>query len=210
MSRLVVTTYILLFLIKLRFPKNTPFTTLITKRYNHSTLALYRKFENLDFKIRKIHLDIEFLQKCKLYSIIPKFLKFKLYNSKVTRTLTYKSFQFKLLNYELKEKNKLLKKHTDNYDTTKRELKNILSFLDFHCISNRMIKSNQSKIAKIKITHSKKLLDLGIPSKHSINKNKVVVNLSKHKITDTEKDVLSLGLPFALPKLKIDFVYHFF
>ena len=101
-----VTTLVLIFILKLRFPPKTPFTTVITKRYNRSTLTLYRKYEKLDLKVRKIDLDISFLDICKTNGIIPKFLNCKVYNPKVTLTLTYKQFQFKLLNYELKEKKK--------------------------------------------------------------------------------------------------------
>ena len=104
MSPLVIVTYVFLFILKLRFPKSTPLTTTIVNRYGYPTLALFRKLENFLFKVEKTNLDIEFLQACKTRGIIPKFLFFKVYNHKVTRTLTYKQFQHKLLNYELNGK----------------------------------------------------------------------------------------------------------
>lgn len=92
MSRLVAATYVLLFLLRLRFPKHVSFSNIIRKRYNNATLSLYRKTEKLDFKTQKTRLDLDFLLKCKAYNVIPKFLNFKLYSSRVTRTLPYKSF----------------------------------------------------------------------------------------------------------------------
>ena len=209
MSRLVITTYVLLFLLKLRFPKHTPFTSIIKTRYNNDALSLYRKLENLDLKIRKINLDLDFLRTCKAYGILPKFLNLKLYKSKIKKTLTYKAFQFKLLNYEINEKNKSLKCLEKEYNTVKLKCQNLFSFLDFHSLYNRVLRTNESRAQSIKATHSKKLNSLGISTKHSINKEKVVINTSKRKLTADEKDVLSLGLSFALPKFKPDFVNHY-
>ena len=90
MSLFSVATLVLIFILKLRFPPKTPFTTIITKRYNRSTLTLYRKYEKLDFKVRKIELDISFLQNCKAHGITLEFLNCKVHNPKVTLTLTYK------------------------------------------------------------------------------------------------------------------------
>ena len=209
MSRLVITTYVLLFLLKLRFPKHTPFTNVIKNRYNSDALALYRKLEDLDLKIRKIHLDLDFLRTCKAYGILPKFLNFKLYKSKIKKTLTYKAFQFKLLNYEINDKNKSLKSLEKEYNNVKVKCQNLFSFLDFHCLYNRILRTNEARTKSIKTTHSKKLNFLGISTKHSVNKEKVVINTSKRKLTTDDKEVLSLGLSFALPKFKPDFVTHY-
>ena len=170
MSRLVITTYVLLFLLRLRFPKHIPFTQIIRTRYNAETLSLYRKLENLDLKIRKTHLDLDFLRTCKAYGIIPKFLNLKIYKNKIKKTLTYKAFQFKLLNYEINDKNKTLKHLENEYKTVKSKCQNVFSFLDFHCLFNRINKTNDSRIKTIKVTHSKKLNSLGISTKHFINK----------------------------------------
>ena len=209
MSRLVIATYVLLFILKLRFPKNIPFTNLIKTRYSIEALSLYRKLEHLDFKIRKIHLDLSFLRTCKAYSIIPKFLNFKLYKSKVKKTLTYKAFQFKLLNYEINDKNKTLKKLEEECNTVKSKCQETFSFIDYKCLYNRLQRTNESRIKTVQVTHSKKLNSLGISTKHAINKDKVVINISKRKLSTQEKDVLSFGLSFSLPILKPDFVNHY-
>ena len=207
---LLATSLVLIFILKLRFPSRVPFTTVITNRYGSSTLSLYRKFEKLDFKTQKTQLDLNFLTLCKTHGIIPKFLQFKLYKSKVTRTLTYKQFQFKLLNYEINEKSKLLKNQQQALNETKCEFKNSTSFLDFHCLYNRMSRSNNKKISSFEKVHSKKLSALGISTEHKVNVEKVVINLSSRKLTKIEKEALSLGLSFALPKFNLNFIQHFF
>ena len=41
-------------------------------------------------------------------------------------------------------------------------------------------------------------------------REKVVINLSKRNLTESEKEVLSFALAFALPKLKMNYVQHYF
>ena len=50
---------------------------------------------------------------------------------------------------------------------------------------------------------------LGIPTNSSLDTDKVVINLSNRSLTTSELDVLSLGLSYCIPNLKIDFVNHY-
>ena len=93
---------VLLFIIKLRFPRVRPITATIERRYGRSTLQLYRRTEKLRFKIQKIDEDLKFLNICKTYSIIPNFIKFKVYARDFQFTRTCHSWQLKLLDYEIK------------------------------------------------------------------------------------------------------------
>ena len=43
-----------------------------------------------------------------------------------------------------------------------------------------------------------------------IDPSKVIFNHSDRKLTDIEKEVLSLGLDFALPVKKLNYVKHFY
>ena len=70
-----------LFLPKRRFPSNKLVTEIIRRRYNAEAVKRLRKFEKLDFKIRKNEADLEFLQMCHQEGLTPKFLNFKLGNS---------------------------------------------------------------------------------------------------------------------------------
>ena len=73
-----------------------------------------------------------------------------------------------------------------------------------------MRQNNKSRLTSIKNTHRKKLSNLGIASKNNLDRERVVINLSKRNLTVSEKEVLSFGLSFALPKLKINYVQHYF
>ena len=75
---------VFLFLLKLRFPANKLVAEFIRKRYGVDAFKHLRKFEKLDFKIRKNEADLEFLQMCHQDGLTPKFLNFKLANSSKT------------------------------------------------------------------------------------------------------------------------------
>ena len=55
---------VFLFLLKLRFPANKSVAEILRKRYGTNAVKWFRKFEKLDFKIRKNEADGRFLQSC--------------------------------------------------------------------------------------------------------------------------------------------------
>ena len=210
MNWLAITSIVFTFILRLRFPRHTSFSVLLTKRYGTSCVKIYRNLENAYFRYHKTKLDLEFLSKCKSYNILPKFLYFKVHNPYVKTSKTYRSCQFKLLNLEIHTKNVTLKKQLTDYETACTTFKNTVSYLDFTCTFNRLKQSADNKLKAIKATHSKKLKALGIPTNNSTDTDKVVINLSNRTLTTSELDVLSLGLSFCIPKLKIDFISHYF
>ena len=80
---------VFLFLLKLRFPANKSVADIIRKRYGSEAVKLLRKFEKLDFKIRKNEADLQFLQRCHQEGLAPKFRNFKLANSSLKHSRTY-------------------------------------------------------------------------------------------------------------------------
>ena len=104
-----ITTLVLLFLIRLRFPKGKSICDIITSRYGRPTLQCFRDAERNYFRARKLELDVLFLNTCKDYEVIPKFIKFKVYNRNFHNTRTYRSWQFKILDLEISSQNKKLK-----------------------------------------------------------------------------------------------------
>ena len=63
-----------LFTIRLHFSRSLSIADVIKKRYGDRPLKNVGKFERLDYKIRKCQLDIEFLNTCYKYDLIPNFL----------------------------------------------------------------------------------------------------------------------------------------
>ena len=84
---------VFLFLLKLRFPANKSVAEIIRKRYGTDAVKWLRKFEKLDFKIRKNEADLQFLQSCHQEGLTPKFLNFKLASSSLKHSRTYKQCQ---------------------------------------------------------------------------------------------------------------------
>ena len=79
---------VLLFIIHLRFSRSQYIADVIRKRYGDKTLKNVRKFERLDYQVRKCQLDIEFLNTCHKYNVIPNFLRFCVTNKALKDSLT--------------------------------------------------------------------------------------------------------------------------
>ena len=56
-----VTVLEFLFLARIRFPRNASIASIVRKRYSGEILKTIRKFEKVDYKLRKAKLDINFL-----------------------------------------------------------------------------------------------------------------------------------------------------
>ena len=75
------------------------------KRYGESLVKSVRKLGKLDFKHKKAQLDLEFLQTCKKNNVVPKFLRIKLANRKLSLSHAYNICQKRLLNQEISKSN---------------------------------------------------------------------------------------------------------
>ena len=66
----------LLFIFKLWSKSHRNFISHLRSRYGQNVIKTYRNYENTHKKLDKAQLDVKFLETCKLYNIIPKFLFF--------------------------------------------------------------------------------------------------------------------------------------
>ena len=121
----------LLFLLKLKWPKNKSVYDLVYERYGHATLKVVRDYEKDLSRYNKISLDIGFLQKCKLFHVFPKFLDFKLSRQEFHGTRACRRFNEDLLSYELEQKCSARRNYKESYESARPRLKVILSPLDF-------------------------------------------------------------------------------
>ena len=80
MKKLIVLSLVFIFLLRLRFPINKSIAQIVTDRYGKQTLKFLRKFENLDYKKKKVALDIEYLENCIKHNLTPRFVQFKTAN----------------------------------------------------------------------------------------------------------------------------------
>ena len=161
-------------------------------------------FENFDLKIRKSLCDIEFLNVCLENELTPKFLNFKLYRKDLRNTSQFQKFQQKLLNNELFDKTKKLKKLRSDFKICSDQLKSLVSFLDFSHLLN-FIRNVNKKIKKIKNVQNRKLFSLGLEHEITrLNPHDLIFNYSNRILSDEEIEALSHGLKFGLSPKKID------
>ena len=200
---------VLLFIIKLRFPRRQPISVTIEERYGRPTLLLYRRLEKLRFRTEKIQEDLKFLKICKDYRLTPNFLKFKLYSKNFSYTRTYKSWQFKLLDFEIRSQESKLVSVTREVDEIKESLHSAVLYIDYRCLLCMIDSFTEEKLLNVRITHKRKLRNLGIDIDKKIDINKVIFNFSKRVLTLSEKNVLSLGLDFGLTPCKINYTKFF-
>ena len=198
--------YILLFVIKCRFPSSKSVADIIRNRYDENTLQKIRKLEKLDFKIRKCKLDMEYLQICIDNKLRPKFLNFKVANHSLRSSKAYLECQVKLLKQELSNKKSQQRIQVKEQTRLKDELVRIITLVDFTHLISLFAKSNDAMLSKCQQRHKKKLYNLGYFEKDKdINDpDQVIHNHSSYTLSDVEKSLLAKGLNFALPPQRID------
>ena len=77
---------------------------IIRSQYGDKVIKRLRKFEKIDYRLRKAELDLEFLVKCRDNNMIPKFLNFRSANRFLRFSLTYAHCQSNLLLEEIRLK----------------------------------------------------------------------------------------------------------
>ena len=98
-----VAVIVFLFLARVRFPKSESIAEVIRSRYSENTVQRIRKLKKLDYRLCKAELDLQFLCKCD-DNVIPNFLDFRLANSHLKYSSTYKVCQLNLLREEIRQK----------------------------------------------------------------------------------------------------------
>ena len=121
---------IFLFLVRLRFPRHLSTIKVLRKRYGDVIVRKVREFEKLDFKYRKVSLDIDFLNSCLKNNIIPKFFQFRVSNKDLRNSTAYRQCQIKLLKQEISNKKRNLRTLRRDLTSVRNELSLKLSFID--------------------------------------------------------------------------------
>ena len=204
--KIYVVSLVLLFIIRLRFPQTKSIAEVVTHRYGHSVLRLIRKYESHDFKSRKTTLDIQFLENCLKNDLIPTFVKFKVANHRLKTSKVYKECQIKLLRQEILEKKKRLNSLNKIVRLLNAEIRSKVRWIDFAHISGFFIAHNDRNLNKVRLTHEKKLFNLGFRSASDTNDpEKVIFNFSSRILTTAEKSLLAKGLNLSIPPKKLNY-----
>jgi len=203
-------TFVLLFIIKLRFPANKSIKEIITKRYGRGTLRLFRQCEAVDLKLGKCACDIDFLSCCLTNNFTPKFVHFKLYAKRLRGDDDYYAFQKKLLEKELATKRSHKEELSLQKTTMLSELRSGTSFLDYNHLINYISNRNEKLTEKYYATHTRKLFNLGLNHRfESLKPDEIIFNHSSHNLSESEKEALSRGLKYSFNPVKINYTRHF-
>ena len=203
-----VISIVFLFLVRFRFPSNLSKIQIIRNRYLNDTVKLVRQFEKLDYKDRKILLDLNFLENCIKNNVTPKFLQFRLANKYLRSSSTFRQCQQKLLKQEIINKKRCFKLMEKDLLSVKNELIFKLKWIDFHHVCNLFLTGNDKSISKHQNIQDKKFGKLSSFVGEKVlshDPEKVIYNFSKHNLTEAEKSVLCKGLQFALPPRKLEY-----
>ena len=132
-----VAVFVFLFLARVWFPKSKSIVEVIRSRYSENTVKRIRKLEKLDYRLRKAELDLQFLCKCDDNNIIPNFLNFRLANSHLKYSSTYRLCQLNLSREEIRQKKSTLRNLQKEFSSLKVSLQNELSLIDFAYVSSQ-------------------------------------------------------------------------
>lgn len=204
MPHFYVFTLVFLFIIRCRFPRAHSLATIIRNRYGSNTLRLIRKYEKVDFKIRKIDQDISFLETCKDNDLSPTFLRYKMSSSRLRNSSSYKASQRLFLQEEITFKIADKTKLQIEFNTVTTTIRSIVSFIDWLHITNTITTSNEKAIKKVESVQNYKLSEL-MGSHLSHDPSSVIRNYSSHVLTDDQKSLLIKGLNFAMPPKKLKY-----
>ena len=125
-----VISIVFLFIIRCRFPSSKSLSDIIRFRYGNHVLKIVRKFEKLDYRVRKIICDISFLQTCKDNDLCPTFLRYKMSSKRLQNSKAYKQSQQLFLQEEISFKALEKEKVTNDLKKLESDLKSIIDFID--------------------------------------------------------------------------------
>ena len=116
-------------LLNIRFRNGTSLHSVIRDRYGQPTVQVVRRLENTTIHLEDTIQQSKFLHQCKTYNLTPKFLNFKLFNSRLHTSEDYIAYQRKLLDNEIKFKSKTVTKFQSNIALLKDELRSKVTWL---------------------------------------------------------------------------------
>ena len=94
----------------------------IINGYGNDTVKLVRQFEKLDYKYRKLLLDIGFLESYIRDNVTPKFMQFCLANRDLQDSSLYQECRQKLLKQEIINKKRRIRLVKKDLSSVKNEL----------------------------------------------------------------------------------------
>ena len=207
---MIVPTLVILFLLRIRFSREKSIGSIVFDRYGVEAHRKFRLVEKLTRKLHKCENDINFLDTCNAYDVIPKFLRIKLYRRDLEHSASHRDYQKQLLEEEIRYKIRNARRMREDLNSANITLHEKVSWIDSACL-NLAISRKQSALDRItKGIHDKKLFNLGVcPIRHHLDPDLIITNLSNRVLSQAEIGVLMLGLEFAIPIKKLNYFRYY-
>ncbi|XP_069972021.1 uncharacterized protein [Penaeus vannamei] len=152
--KLFTAVLVYLFVLTVRRLSGKPVTTYIKCKYGKTALDSFRRTEKLSYRSKKLQKDVKFLNLCKIYDVIPRFLNFRVHNPVFESTLTYRSWCFILLDREILSQKKKESVITEKLNKELTLLNSKLSPLDYICIKRLINKNVHKKLLEVDKIHT--------------------------------------------------------
>ena len=107
-------------------------------KYGRGILREIRKIEKTIIKLNKTKCDYEFLHTCLIYHLIPKFVRFKLWNTKYQKHHIYHQHQRKYLQIEYDQKSKQCVKLRSESIMLLEIIKKKINPIEFKLLNNHL------------------------------------------------------------------------
>ena len=206
MVMLKVISLALLFLFSVRLPVDKSIVHVLRSRYGNILVKDIRKFENIDFVLRKCKLDLLLLEAFLKIQVILKFQNFPVSNLHLKTSRAYHAFQLKLLREKIAFARLRMKTLEKDFSTRKRKFRSTLGIIDYTPVCCLFMNKNDKTLKDQQDIYSKKLFNLSIESSNtSHNPQKVIFNYSSHVSTESKKSLLCKELNFAIPPGKLEY-----
>ena len=175
---------------------------MLRNRYGTDLVKNIRKLEKIDYKYRKLQLDLDFLQNCQHSNVIPKLLRFKLANRNFRSSSAYSTCQKRLLKDEINIKKNKIKEYLLELNSVKKQLQSEISFFDFCHVCTFFLNINNKKLSNLVLENS------NFVSGMSHDPGKMIFNFFSHDLSDDKKSLFCIGLNFLIPPKRLDYSDH--
>ena len=180
----------------------------VRQRYGLDTLDWVSLWSKTLLRLRKMKLDIIFLNKYKQERLLPKFIRFKISSTHFRFNGLITDGYWKMLLKEIKLKKQYLNRMYRTLHDLELSLKKKLCGLHFVRIRSILNKLVEIKTTAWSYCHENKLNVLGdkVRLDNDTNTSAIdpIVNISKKVLTESEKKILTNGLDYVLPMTHFD------
>ena len=165
---------------------------------------MIRIYQKLDYRMRKLDLDIEYLNTCQNKDLCLTFIQYKISSICLENSNAYRQSQRLFMQEELSFKNVEKEKIVLEMERIKSDLRMVINLIDWKHITRTFLESNIKTIKRVEGIQNYKSLDL-MSKKLQHNLKNVIHNFSSYQLSDTEKLLLCKGLNFSLPPKRLKF-----